>query len=389
MYNFQSGFRPNHSANLRLAHLTHKVLKGFDEGLLIGMIRIDLQKEFGAINHEVLLQKVKASRFLEQNVQWFRPYLCDRIFWVENENKLSDFGMISCGVPQGSILGPHLFLIYVNDMPQAVKSNLLLYPDDSCLIYQHKDIAIIEKNLNDDFENICDWFVNNKLSIHFGDDRTKLILFASTRRAENIPKLNIRYKEINIKQQAQVTYLGCVLDDSMSGETMALKFVNKINGKVKFLYRKNKFLTSELRRMLCNALIQPHFDYACTAWYPNLTEKTKKNIQNMQNTKCIRFCLRLDKMQHIFLTEFRSINWLSTKERVHQCINTITPNFVNKNCPFYLNEIFEFASHCIRDTRNSFAKLKHPFPKINTGQKTLSYIVSLCGAIYPKPLKNE
>ena len=216
--------------------------------------------------------------------------------------------MISCGVPQGSILGPHLFLIYVNDMPQAVKSNLLLYPDDSCLIYQHKDIAIIEKNLNDDFENICDWFVNNKLSIHFGDDRTKLILFASTRRAENIPKLNIRYKEINIKQQAQVTYLGCVLDDSMSGETMALKFVNKINGKVKFLYRKNKCLTSELRRMLCNALIQPHFDYACTAWYPNLTEKTKKNIQNMQNTKCIRFCLRLDKMQHIFLAEFRSIN---------------------------------------------------------------------------------
>ena len=72
----------------------------------------------------------------------------------------------------------------------------------------------------------------------------------------------------------------------MSGEPKALKVVNKISGKLIFLYRKNKFLTPELHRMLCNALIQPHFDYACTAWYPNLTEKKKKKkkkIQIMQN----------------------------------------------------------------------------------------------------------
>ena len=143
-------------------------------------------------------------------------------------------------------------------MPQAVKSNLLLYVDDSCLMRQHKDLAIIEiKKLNEDFENICDWFVDNKLSIHFGDDKTKSILFASKRRTKNICKLNIRYKEINIKQKALVTYLGCVLDESMSSEPMALKVVNKINGKLKFLFRKNKFVTLELRRMLCNVLIQP------------------------------------------------------------------------------------------------------------------------------------
>ena len=81
----------------------------------------------------------------------------------------------------------------------------------------------------------------------------------------------------------------------MSGEPMALKVVNKINRKLKFLYRKNKFLTPELRRMLCNALFQPHLDYACRAWHPNLTDKIKKKIQIMRN-KCIRFCLRLDKM---------------------------------------------------------------------------------------------
>ena len=103
-------------------------------------------------------------------------------------------------------------------MRQAAKSNLLLYADDSCLMYQHKDIAMIEKILNEDFKNICDWFVDNKLSIHLAGHKTKSILFASKRRAKNIRKLNVKYKKINIKQQAQVTYVECILGESMSGE---------------------------------------------------------------------------------------------------------------------------------------------------------------------------
>ena len=164
-------------------------------------------------------------------------------------------------------------------MPQPVNSNLLLHADNSCLIFQHKDTEEIEKVLNNDFENICDWFVDNKLSIHFGEDKTKSILFASQRKIKTIKKLNIKYQDIEIKQHSQVTYLGCVMDETMSGEPMPLKVINKINRKLKFLYRKNSFLTSGLRRMLCNALIQPHFDYACSVWYPNLNAKLKKNCK--------------------------------------------------------------------------------------------------------------
>ena len=90
--------------------------------------------------------------------------------------------------------------------------------------------------------------------------------------------------------------------------------------------------------MLCNALIQSHFDDACPAWYPNLTEKTKKKIQIMQN-KCIRFCLKLDKMHHISDEDFRLINWLPTNKRVDQCIKTIPFKFVNDACPYYLKEM--------------------------------------------------
>ena len=105
-------------------------------------------------------------------------------------------------------------------------------------MFQHKDVDKIEKVLNKDFENICGWFVDNKLSIHFGEDKTISILFTSQRKIKNIKKLNIKYQDIEIKQHLQVTYPGCVMDESMCGEPMALKFINKINEKLKFLYRK-------------------------------------------------------------------------------------------------------------------------------------------------------
>ena len=100
----------------------------------------------------------------------------------------------------------------------------------------------------------------------------------------------------------------------MSGESMALKVINKINSRLKFLHRKNKFLTPALRRLLCNALIQLRFDYASSAWYLNFTQKMKNKIQITQNT-CIRYCLQLDKMTHISKIEFETINWLPVKDR--------------------------------------------------------------------------
>ena len=90
----------------------------------------------------------------------------------------------------------------------------------------------------------------------------------------------------------------CMLDETMSGETMIRSAINKISNKLEFLYRKNRFSTPTLRGLLCNALIQPHFDYACSAWYPNLTKELQNRIQTSQN-KYIRFSLKLDKMTHI------------------------------------------------------------------------------------------
>ena len=121
-------------------------------------------------------------------------------------------------------------------MSQTIKCNLFLYADDTCLVCQHKDINEIERKLDEDFESICNWFADNKLSIYFGDDKTKSILFA-TKFKIKVRKLNIKYGNIQIKQYSKVKYLGYMLDEIMSRETMTLSVaVNKINNKLKFLY---------------------------------------------------------------------------------------------------------------------------------------------------------
>ena len=151
----------------------------------------------------------------------------------------------------------------------------------------------------------------NKPSIHFGEDKTKSIVFGSKRRLKTVDKLDIRRGDIKISQHNNVTYLGCILDDNSSGESMASTVLKKVSGRLSFLYRKQSFLNYKLRRMLCNALIQPHFDYACSAWYSNLNKNLTKKIQIAQN-KCIRFCMGLDNRTHIGINEFKTIYKLAT-----------------------------------------------------------------------------
>ena len=126
-------------------------------------------------------------------------------------------------------------------MSQAVECNLYLYVNDLCLLFQHKNVTDIKNQLTKDFSNICDWFVDHKLSIHFGEDKTKLILFSSKRYLKLAEELDIKYKDIKIKQHKQVDYLRCVLDETMFGETMACGVIEKTNTRLKFLYQKNGF----------------------------------------------------------------------------------------------------------------------------------------------------
>ena len=119
----------------------------------------------------------------------------------------------------------------------------------------------------------------------------------------------------SIKQHETVEYLGCQLDSKLSGEAMASKVLKKINAKLKFLYRQNRYLTPAYRRLLCNALVQPHFDYGSSSWFLLFKKNLKQKLQKAQN-KCIRFCLSLPPRSHINLSHFRKGNWLPVSDRV-------------------------------------------------------------------------
>ena len=113
-------------------------------------------------------------------------------------------------------------------MPQAVKSDVLLYAAST-------DIKMIEEQLNTDFSSLCDWFVDNKHSVHFGDEKTQSILSGTKRQLKHRRNLELRYGDIEIKQHSKVTYLGCILDNNLSGESMATKVLSLVNNRLKFL----------------------------------------------------------------------------------------------------------------------------------------------------------
>ena len=182
--------------------------------------------------------------------------------------------------------------------------------------------------------NCKDIFLNCRL--HW-IDQTKFILFSKTR---GLREINISFVGHFIKQRETVEYLGCQLDSKLSGEAMASKVLKKINAKLKFLYHQSRYLTPAYRRLLCNALIQPHFDYGCSSWFPLLKKNLKLKLQKVQN-KCIRFCLNLPPRSHIDPSHFRKISWLPVSDRVEYWIANTAFKYWNGIASGYIHKMFK------------------------------------------------
>ena len=142
---------------------------------------------------------------------------------------------------------------------------------------------------------------------------------------------------------------------------------------LKDIRKKKRILSQSLCRLFSSALIQPHFNYACSAWYPNLNNWLKSKLQILQN-KCIHFCLNLDSKVHIGLTEFGKINCLPINGRLEQCISSMTFKYFSYLRPLYMNDVFKLADENTTATRTCLLKLNQPLRKTNHGQKSLLYV---------------
>ena len=354
LYSHQSGFRRGHSTDTCLINLMDTLHSSISEGDYVGMVLLDLQKAFDTVNHAILCNKLKLMGI--GCVEWFVSYLSNRRQTVTVNKTNSSSGIVTCGVPQGSILGPLLFLCYINDMHLSVQCKLFLYADDSALLVRGKNPSTIAQCLSENLESCRDWLIDNKLSLHLG--KTELILFGTKRKLKKVDSFYIKCGDTIINSVERVKYLGLILDNDLSGVSIVNNILKKAGGRLKFLYRYSDILNEKSRKTLCSALIQCYFDYSCSSWYAGLNKGLKQKLQIMHN-KIIRYILNLDGRAHIGCNEYDKLNMLNVSDRVKQLRLNHAHRIWKGSCPKYMTEYFDKISdtdlrNCTRASANNF-----------------------------------
>ena len=240
-------------------------------------------------------------------------YLSNRTQCVEVNGIKSDFLPITCGVPQGSILGPQLFLLYINDMCTSIDCQLSLYADDSALFFAHKDASVIAERLSTELSNCKKWLVDNKLSLHVG--KTECLLFGSKNRLKRAGDFRVFCEGMAVKRVFHVKYLGCYLDDNLSNAIHVGNVLKTCAGRLAFLYRNSQFLDFHTRKTLCTSLIQPYLDYCSSSWYESLSVSFKNRLDVLQR-KMVRFVFGYERRHHIGTSDLLSLSWLLVRDRV-------------------------------------------------------------------------
>ena len=183
----QSGFRPLHSTVTALLDITNEWYINIDNGLINTVLFLDLKKAFGTIDHSILISKMKLYGMLPKTLTWFCDYLLQRTQKTMVNGILSDSKTTKCGIPQGSILGPLLFLLYINDLPNAnLVSNVRMYADDTSLTYAASDSDELIQTINRDLANVHDWINANKLSLNI--TKTKCMFLGTRQKLDQIPE---------------------------------------------------------------------------------------------------------------------------------------------------------------------------------------------------------
>ena len=354
LFNHQSGFRKAYSTETCLINLTDTIRKELSNGNYVGMVLLDLQKAFDTVDHQILCKKLNFMGV--RNIEWFQSYLMQREQIVTVNGTDSDPGTVTCGVPQGSILGPLLFLCYINDMPISIKCKLMLYADDSALVVSGNDPNVIAQTLSEQLESCSKWLIDNKLSLHLG--KTESILFGSKRKLKLINNFQVTcYNEV-VKNVTCVKYLGIYLNNSLTGESIINEVVKKANSRIRFLYKFKDMLDQKCRKLLCIALIQCHLDYCSSAWFSGLSKFHRKKLQIVQN-KMVRFILNLDYRSHVGQHELDTLDMLKVDDRARQLQLNHLFKIFNGICPDYMLENFNRINDtalriCTRASLNIF-----------------------------------
>ena len=363
---YQSGFRKKHSTETAVVHLADHILEHMDKQQLTGAAFIDLKKAFDLVDHKCLLHKLEHYGVRGHSLGWFRNYLTTRSQRVQYGKELSSSLPLDFGVPQGSLLGPLLFVIHINDLPQCLlHSSISMYADDTVIYYSGSEVSNIRENLQEDLNRVEQWLVNSKLILN--QSKTKGLLFGTRQLLQTTSDFVLQIQSKDIERVTKFTYLGTMLDEQLHWKEHIDTTCKKVNKRLGLLARIRSCLTLKAAKCVYNTLIEQILSYTDTAW-GELSVGSSKSLQRLQN-RAARIILKRDSSRGTF----NVLGWtdLEINRKIHKCV--LVFKCLHNLVPQYLSNYFirNYNVHGYNTRRK--ADLHLPKPKLSLGKRTFRF----------------
>ena len=287
LYDNQYGFRSNHSCEHAISQTVGNLLKNLENKKNSVCVLLDLSKAFDTIEHSIMLEKLDLYGIRGTALSWFRSYLSDRHLRVKCRttscgiDTLSDEFTVKYGTPQGSCLGPLIFLIFVNDLHlHLLDAECVQFVDDTTLIFAHRNLKYLRFCVEQELCRIRDWFHANKLTLNI--EKSSYLLFVVDKLTHVNFKLSLDGLEIPRVNHAR--FLGTWLDDRLSWDTHVSKLMAKLKCSIGMLQRSKTLLNSSAKRLLYFGQIHSNLCYCLGVWGSMLSKNQKKNLARLQRT---------------------------------------------------------------------------------------------------------
>ena len=262
-YSNQFGFRKSHGTNHAIISLVEKVSKALDTGKFVIDVFLDLRKAFDTVNHDILIKKLESYGIRGNILNWLKSYLSNRTQYVHYNGYDSDKKTVTHGVPQGSILGPLLFILYINDFSRS--SDLLfsiLFADDTSVFIEGTNYDKVIDIVNKELELINIWLIANKLTVNI--KKTHYMMFHRTRIKYNIRDITINGK--NVAYTKNTKFLGVIIDNKLTWSDHIIYIKNKISKSIGIIHKTRNFLTKNTLRNLYYTFVYPYLIYCVEIW---------------------------------------------------------------------------------------------------------------------------
>ena len=311
---YKSGNRKMHSTETALINVTDNILKAIDEKSASLLVLLDMSKAFDSLNHNLLLGKLRKLGLKASVISWFSSYLSSRYQRVRYEDSVSELLPVTNGVPQGSILGPMLFTIYINDLISVIThSQPAAYVDDSQLHFKFSvsDSSSAMAAVNQDLRDISKWCAKNSLLIN--PEKTKLVVVGSAQLIKRLPHISLSLLGKTISPVSVAKDLGVYIDQYLTYDVHVTKTVSSCMNQLVQIGRIKHLLDRKTLLLLINSFVFSKLFYCSSVW-GNTSKRNLHKLQLVQNFAA-RVVLGLKKFDHISQGR-RSLKWLDVTEKV-------------------------------------------------------------------------